>query len=48
MTDELVAGTDARGVRETDPALNRPQLVARAVTLAVTVVLVAAALVVIG
>ena len=48
MTDEPVAGAHPRGVRETDPALTRPLLVVRAVTLAVTVALVAAALVVIG
>lgn len=48
MTDRPVGHAHHRGMRETDRSLTRPLLVARAVTLAVAVALVAAALVVIG
>ena len=48
MTDRPVRRAHPQGMRETDRSLTRPLLVARAVTLAVTLALVAAALVVIG
>jgi hypothetical protein len=48
MTDRRARRDHDRRMRETDRSLTRPLLVARALTLAVTVALVAAALVVIG